>query len=516
MAGLAADSPPGPLLPPPLLRPAAIQLTAGADSGLKFAPDGKTVLVPQPSNDPRDPLNWSSWKKHSILILLALCAAGGDFQSGAGIPLLSAQGETWGLSSTRVNEAGNLNVLFLGVGGLFWIPPLYFWGRLPVLFWSQLIGTFLVLGSCLVTSFEQYYVLRPLTSVFLTAGQTIGLTFVKDMFFFHEHARKIGIWACIFLASPYVGPFLGGFMVFGLNERWRPVLWLVFAYCASMLIAVIAFGHETWYDRSLAVQPERTTTGILGRVYDLTGVTAFRQRKYKMSVWNAVARLLEVFTKPVSWMVFFIYALAFMWSVGINITSSIVFAIPKAAGGYGFSTRTISFIYFTPIVALVIGELLGHHLNDWVANRYIRKHNGLFKPEARLPPFFLAVFLMIPGLVLCGQALEKQLTVGAVVIGWGMYVVGVMLSSVAIQAYILDCFPSAAGEVCSLINFSRTIAGFSVGYFQFQWGENAGFDVSFGIQSAIVGAAALLTVVLVMFGERMRQFGGPLRFSGHH
>lgn len=136
------------------------------------------------------------------------------------------------------------NVLLLGIGGLVWIPPLYFWGRLPVLFWTQLLGTLMVLGSVLVTSFNQYYVLRPLTSLFLTAGQTIGLTFVcvlvlldydktftdsrghlaihpfvhlslpprsKDMFYFHEHARKIGLWVCVFLTAPYTGPLLGKF-----------------------------------------------------------------------------------------------------------------------------------------------------------------------------------------------------------------------------------------------------------------------------------------------------------------
>lgn len=30
---------------------------------------------------------------------------------------------------TKVNEAGNLNVLLLGIGGMIWIPPLYFWVR---------------------------------------------------------------------------------------------------------------------------------------------------------------------------------------------------------------------------------------------------------------------------------------------------------------------------------------------------------------------------------------------------
>lgn len=128
------------------------------------------------------------------------------------------------------------NVLFLGIGGLVWIPPLYFWGRLPVLFWTQLLGTLMVLGSVLVTSFEQFYVLRPLTSLFLTAGQTIGLTFVKDMYFFHQHARKIGIWVGIFLSAPYCGPFFGGWMVDGLGGEWRPVLWLVFACSATVLV----------------------------------------------------------------------------------------------------------------------------------------------------------------------------------------------------------------------------------------------------------------------------------------
>jgi hypothetical protein len=107
-----------------------------------------------------------------------------------------------------------------------------------------------------------------------------------------------------------------------------------------------------------------------------------------------------------------------------------------------------------------------------------------------------------PGLILVGQALNKQLSVGAVVMGWGMYVVGVMISSVGVTAYILDTFPSASGEVSSIVNLSRTISvsprllmqsnlqerlsdhrnsqGFSVGYYQMEWGAKDGFDVSFG------------------------------------
>jgi hypothetical protein len=39
-------------------------------SGLKTARDGTTVLIPQPSDDPSDPLNWSRTKKNLVFLTL--------------------------------------------------------------------------------------------------------------------------------------------------------------------------------------------------------------------------------------------------------------------------------------------------------------------------------------------------------------------------------------------------------------------------------------------------------------
>jgi hypothetical protein len=41
---------------------------------IKTTKDGKTALIPQPSDDPRDPLNWSWGKKHSVLVALTFSA----------------------------------------------------------------------------------------------------------------------------------------------------------------------------------------------------------------------------------------------------------------------------------------------------------------------------------------------------------------------------------------------------------------------------------------------------------
>lgn len=144
-----------------------------------------------------------------------------------------------------------------------------------------------------------------------------------------------------------------------------------------------------------------------------------------------------------------------MWVVGINITSAILLQTPREYGGYGFDNNAIGYLLFAPLVAVTIGELSGHFFNDFIAARYVRRHNGVFKPEARLLMNQIVVIFMVPGLVLVGQTLEKHLHYVGIIIGWGMYVIGSMLASVSLTAYCLDSYGSASSEVAGLLNFAR-------------------------------------------------------------
>ena len=67
------------------------QLGLSADTKLKTAKDGKTVLIPQPSDDPRDPLNWPTWRKHVTLLVVCMAGAMGDYGSAAGAVALLPQ-----------------------------------------------------------------------------------------------------------------------------------------------------------------------------------------------------------------------------------------------------------------------------------------------------------------------------------------------------------------------------------------------------------------------------------------
>lgn len=58
---------------------------------LKTAGDGHTILIPQPSEDPLDPLNWSPFKKHVILFIISFAAFLPDYGSATGAVTLIPQ-----------------------------------------------------------------------------------------------------------------------------------------------------------------------------------------------------------------------------------------------------------------------------------------------------------------------------------------------------------------------------------------------------------------------------------------
>lgn len=59
----------------------------------KLAHDSRTILIPQPSNDPNDPLNWSTVRKHITLFIISAIAFLPDYGSATGAVTLIPQAE---------------------------------------------------------------------------------------------------------------------------------------------------------------------------------------------------------------------------------------------------------------------------------------------------------------------------------------------------------------------------------------------------------------------------------------
>ena len=73
----------------------------------KLSRDQRTILIPQPSDDPNDPLNWSQFRKNLILALVCACTFLPDYGSVTGAITLIPQAKWLALTLFRRTRTDN-------------------------------------------------------------------------------------------------------------------------------------------------------------------------------------------------------------------------------------------------------------------------------------------------------------------------------------------------------------------------------------------------------------------------
>lgn len=209
------------------------------------------------------------------------------------------------------------------------------------------------------------------------------------------------------------------------------------------------------YDRHIANLPPRTSTGLRYRIETLLGKTGWRMSKYRESWRVAVSAPFRIIWRPHLLAILVFEGMVFGFSIGINVrllpvrpspsflirpssfpqTTNAVFLGSPPPVGFGFSQFGIAGGYATPIVAVIIGELIGRYANEWFMNRGIKRNRGVFEAESRLWACYIAMPLYLCGFLVLGAAFQKKLSVGAVVMGWGLAEVAVMVNTVAVCQY---------------------------------------------------------------------------------
>ncbi|KAH7882827.1 MFS general substrate transporter [Phlebopus sp. FC_14] len=472
---------------------AKVEFGEALASRLKLSQDGSKVLWPQPTDDPNDPQNWSYWRKALHLLIITMAAIVPDFDSGIGIAAVFGLAAQYNTTTSVINdETSNWSIFLLGWGGIFCVMLMRRYGRLPVLFWTQLLALAFLIGATFAPNLPTFTVMRCLAAFFGTCPQVTGLYVVTDIFPFHLHARKLNVWTSGFIISPFLSPFAFGFLVARANWRWSYGIGSI--YGAIVLLLIILFMEETMYERGAKQPVPRRSSGIRYRFETLIGITGYRLAKYRSS-WSEVAwACLRVLWRPQFIFIAIFEAFVFGFSIGLNVTNVVFLGTPSPVG-FGYSKYIVAGAYATPIVAVVIGEIVGRYTNDWIMTVSIRRNAGIFQPESRLWACYLAMPLYLCGFLVMGAGIQ-HLNIAGLILGWGIAEIAVMINTVVIYAYCNDCFPRRQGEVSALLNLARTLGGFSVAYFQVPWATEAGGLQTFGVEAAIVIGLFFIAVPL--------------------
>ncbi|KAI7466622.1 MFS general substrate transporter [Hortaea werneckii] len=431
--------------------------TTTDDGSLKIAKDGHTILVPQPSENPNDPLNWPSWKKHAVLLTISFA---------------------WHMSKATIQESVAINTMLSGVSGIAVIALSNYFGRAPTFFWMKIVACAGAIWYAKAQSFDSFYNARMLVGFFVGAGQTGGLMWIRDIFFLHEIPRKINIWSGFIIASPYLGPFMASFVVWGLTWRWVYWIYAILNYVGLLLI--ILFADETFFDRRL---PANQQPAWRSRPLRLVGV----ERHGTYNVIESCCRpFVAIFKLPVLIITVF-YFLNFAWTIGVNAT---------------LATWLAKYYHFD-------GKQ-----TDLFARWYMRRHSGTMHPEARLYIIYFASGIVGLFVLLLGQALQHTWHYMAVAVFDAAQLIGVNIISTAVNAYLGDAYPEAPGEMDTWIVMGRTMGGFMATYIELPWVQSAGPGTALGAQAGITWAALVLVVFLQVWGKTLRNWQGTVKVPG--
>ena len=177
---------------------------------VKVDPYG-SALVPTPTSDPLDPLNWTKFQKYILISIVCFNYFLFTYLTTATVPSFVLLQEQFNASYTEVNWTLAIPALGLGLGPLFCSALADTYGRRIVMIGGTIIA--LIATGCTSLreiSYNGYMVARFFQGFGVSPAATVGLSIINDISFEHERGFRIGLW----VMAIDLGIYFGGFSKF--------------------------------------------------------------------------------------------------------------------------------------------------------------------------------------------------------------------------------------------------------------------------------------------------------------
>ncbi|CAG8974860.1 hypothetical protein HYALB_00000475 [Hymenoscyphus albidus] len=467
------------------------------------------ILIPQPSNDPQDPLNWSAKKKYTTLFVLCFSC----FASTCGPTSFQLayvlQAPTYHKSTIALSYSVTAAVAGLFGGPILLSPLAKVYGRSSVILWS-LMAAFAcqIWGACMTGSndYIPFVLSRWMAGMFAALPTTLTPSYIIDIFFLHQRGRAFMCLEVSLLGSVIISPTLGGFIVE--SQEWPVTLWWTLAPIGLAALLVFGILEETGFARgqNTTIYPAVPIPYLKNRF-----VTFFPGSKIvpSLSIRAVMKTAISPFIigiAPITILSGLFLFFAFGFTILINILNTMVLQTPVEHGGYGFSPLQNALFSFTAwmgvVVAQVVGYLLGDRIPLWVS----RRNGNIWHPEYRLWNMFLPALLGPVGFGLYGAGVQYHLHYMVMALGFFFVIFASTMSVPVCLNYVVECFLDSANEAAIIMNCYRLAFAIALGFFVFPWEEKVGEGWTFGMVAFFDLFAALLIVVLAWRGRYLRKF----------
>ncbi|PVH93939.1 MFS general substrate transporter [Periconia macrospinosa] len=477
-------------------------------------------LVPRPTADPADPLNFSTWRKAGILFSMSLCPFVANFTAGSLSSALPVYASTPALGLppkpfSKLNQLIAINVLFLGAANLWWVPLANIFGRRPIMLLAFLLLIFSSMWAGLTSNFSSLLAARAFMGMGAGSVDTVSPVVLGETFFVHQRGRVMAIYTFCLGVGPVVGPIAGSYIVASGGLLW--LHWTNVILSAFTFVVFFFLLPETLFDRPRGPPPQNPEKMHAEKIETVQTSTAVDSSSYQP---YSFARSLKIFTTyrgdvlsnftapyktirlPGVWLV----ALWYAGLIAAVVTSSAVAAQIVSSPPYLWG-KNAGLINVGGVIGTMLGCIYCYLLADWLTKRLAKKdRHGFSEPESRLVSALPSFIIAVTGTLLFGFVAENPTPKGWIGLqfGIGMICFGVMQAPSVGFNYIIESYQRLAGDCFVAITTSRAILAFAWTFFVGDWIEEAGFALPFGIFGMLLGVFGLLTIPYLLWGKRLR------------
>ncbi|MCJ1311155.1 hypothetical protein MMC25_004825 [Agyrium rufum] len=487
------------------------------------------ILVPQPSDDPNDPLNWPQWQKECILVVVGISAA----VVGAFGPMLSPGfveiSEELGITVNTLSQSTAWLILTIGLCLFIANPMAKLYGKRPVYIVAIIIMLVGSIWGAASKNYSSFLASRIVSGFGMAPYEVLVQCTLGDLYFVHERVTRIAIWNLFLLTGISGGGLVSGYIIEYSGWKWTfGVCAIFFGVCVFGIIFLVP---ETSYRRTsigpisthpvktvdeeekehleneksgpqfsdVAVTRTQSNRSAPKRMSYVQSLRIYTGRYAQAPFWRIFTRPFIVFWYPAVFWGFLIYGTTLTWIVVFSVVNASIFTVPP----YNFSVSDTGLISLSPFILTIVGELISGPLNDWICIALTKRNHGIYEPEFRLVLIIPTILLGVVGFFGFGATVHFQTHWSGPVLTFGLANMSLAFASGCVFGYILDAHANLAEEAFVAVN-TRNLLTFGLTYFVNDWLVSDGPLNVFCVLGGLFLFVTFLTFPLWVFGKRFR------------
>ncbi|EQB55860.1 major facilitator superfamily transporter [Colletotrichum gloeosporioides Cg-14] len=496
------------------------------------------VLIPRPSEDPEDPLNWTRKRKllaTSCVVLYTIMIA---IPSSAVYSVVTPIRKATGLSLADINNGTGIMFLFYGWGCVIWQPLALQYGKRPAYLASLAANIIILATAPMCTTKHTYLASRILLGLFGAPVESLCEISITDIWFAHQRPKYLALYGWGLSMTGKLAPMLSGFINVGMGWKWT--LWWCAIFNGIALVYCFLFMEETNYDRPARLEDHETpviseaqrtesTTGseesskvantiekqgtpTTNPVDSETGQVMYPRKTFvqKLGIKDKPRpnRMLDIalgalrgFTYPSVVYAGLMYgANNLVWSGVQNATTGTVYTTM-----YGFSTAGVAGAYAGGVLGTIIGGYYCGKVGKILTIRLARRNNGISESEHSLWLFAASMFLVPFSMILYGLGVAYHIHWMGLIISQFTLAINNALAVAGSLGYAIASYPQLSGDMITTCVIIRNTMSFAINYGITPWLNHMGYRDTFITVGAIGFVWNASIFVMTRYGRKMRE-----------